>query len=975
MTIPAADDVDADDDFGDFTGIPSSVDQTVVPVGGATFGVFDAIQSIKDLPLPSLDATAIPAANDVDPDDDFGHFTGIPNSVDRIVVTDDDATFGAFDGIQPIEDQPLPSLDAMTIPTAYVDADDDFGDFTCTPSSVDPTVMPGAFDRMQPIEDQPLPSREAMEIPAIVTDDVVANDDFGEFTGVPSSADHGVDPACDATFGAFDGIQPIRDQPLPSLNAMASSALVADDGDFGDFTGIPRADDRMVISVDDSPCCAFDGIEPIENQSLPSLVAIVPPTVTGAVDGDGFGDFRGIPETNDITGTKHAPPAGDVDRSLPMQDSSSAPDVYVVGFSGLSHIAETVGGTPDAVDGISPVEDRPLPSHQTCTNPSLMSAASVDQLLPHLSSSTNPAVNENVGAFETLVSIEGNARAALDVQSGSLEAGNDQLVVCDPSHFNGSPAPLPSLAGMEPMPPSLSQEVSVDQASSAHSDPFSFFNTVDEGLSDRQLQPLSSYRFVTTLDQQAQDLPNDDFFGDFMAPTEVPWVPAVADSVVLPTSGQVSIGADAPNSLPEPAFAGHISAGLKLVEGPTLLEELSDGNAFSTLEKPLTQRNLFDDSAPLPGVVRSEAEPSDDDDDWGDFEHVQAPSVPADKFPDFIVEPGPPKDSMVGSMTTAEPLPVEFDAFTSFPPETGEQTAVASAAVDFEANFAAFDDVHSAPQSVKATQAEADFGEWDSFQDASPNVLVRPMSLDEIKIQLISITFPGSLARIDLAKQLKENIFSKSWTSGYRSNSQSSLKRAKRCLDVVSVLTTSCSNLVCSDWNRVLSAVRDEMSMGSFLLKEAKKLPKGSHKDVLKPLSIMVSGLSEFVRVARSIVATVGDVLCLDLQVPLSTHGLASDWQSLGMVQLSLEVEDAWTGIEAISKALKLCVSSRLETIETIRKKAIESENTSLCQLTLQPLSHEDSTVNEVIWEGKPFMACAANLWSHRVSDRVPNST
>jgi hypothetical protein len=137
-------------------------------------------------------------------------------------------------------------------------------------------------------------------------------------------------------------------------------------------------------------------------------------------------------------------------------------------------------------------------------------------------------------------------------------------------------------------------------------------------------------------------------------------------------------------------------------------------------------------------------------------------------------------------------------------------------------------------------------------------------------------------------------------------------------------------------------------------------------------LNTMISGLAECVRVVRSIMASVGDLLSLHPNVSITNETELTAWGSLDIVRNAIEVERLWQSTIDAAKALGISVTFNLETIQDIRKWTLDSEDCSICHLTLQPLVTVDSTKNEVIWEGKPFMACAANLWSNRISSKSP---
>jgi hypothetical protein len=193
---------------------------------------------------------------------------------------------------------------------------------------------------------------------------------------------------------------------------------------------------------------------------------------------------------------------------------------------------------------------------------------------------------------------------------------------------------------------------------------------------------------------------------------------------------------------------------------------------------------------------------------------------------------------------------------------------------------------------------------------------------------------------------------------------------------------------------RILTVARDELTMGSFLLQQAKKLVSGSSTSpktkqekqqqtlaIKTSLSTMVASLGECVRVVRSIVATVADIMCLDLgNKKNKVVILDKEFASLELIELSIQIEDLWKTMTLVSKReLKLSYrpTSILEECATIQKQAwtAAAANVELCQLTLQPLVHDKATSSSVTntkctvhFQDKAFMACAANLWVNRIS-------
>lgn len=180
----------------------------------------------------------------------------------------------------------------------------------------------------------------------------------------------------------------------------------------------------------------------------------------------------------------------------------------------------------------------------------------------------------------------------------------------------------------------------------------------------------------------------------------------------------------------------------------------------------------------------------------------------------------------------------------------------------------------------------------------------------------------------------------------------------------MTLLTSSHTKSICH-WERIINVVRDELATGTFLIEEARIL--SNEKAVLAALGTLVAGLGEYVRVVRSIVATLGDLLGVDVNVDPTRWS-----KEMTVLQSAMQVEELWTSAEHATKGLKLAVPP-LESVVEIRTKCLcYFFQDNLCQLTLQPLFTNGTTQSPVEWEGKVFMACAANLWSNRVSTTVP---
>mmetsp|Transcript_22873 Transcript_22873/g.49828 ORF Transcript_22873/g.49828 Transcript_22873/m.49828 type:complete len:147 (-) Transcript_22873:123-563(-) len=136
----------------------------------------------------------------------------------------------------------------------------------------------------------------------------------------------------------------------------------------------------------------------------------------------------------------------------------------------------------------------------------------------------------------------------------------------------------------------------------------------------------------------------------------------------------------------------------------------------------------------------------------------------------------------------------------------------------------------------------------------------------------------------------------------------------------------------------------------------------------------MVRGLAEYMRVARSIVASIGDVLLLDDSAALTVDTWASTWCSLSVLEKAVAVETRWTELQKqLTKTPLDALSISAPSVEEIRSEANANANGANrdggnCHLTLQPLleKYKSTTREEVSFQGKRFMACSANFLANR---------
>ena len=194
-----------------------------------------------------------------------------------------------------------------------------------------------------------------------------------------------------------------------------------------------------------------------------------------------------------------------------------------------------------------------------------------------------------------------------------------------------------------------------------------------------------------------------------------------------------------------------------------------------------------------------------------------------------------------------------------------------------------------------------------------------------------------------------------------------------------------------SHWSRLITAAKEEMMIGSILFGEILygTLTKSEIAELLNTgkLQTFVFGLSEYMRVIRSVIATIGDLQCVDLGIEFSREFMghqqqsqSGGWISMPIIENALELEDLYLQIRSRARecGIDSFASNPLGTVSEIRSQAFQSGYTPpLCYLTLQPLDEDNNTVSgetaqPVVWKDKRFLSCAANFWANRISTQVP---
>jgi len=383
--------------------------------------------------------------------------------------------------------------------------------------------------------------------------------------------------------------------------------------------------------------------------------------------------------------------------------------------------------------------------------------------------------------------------------------------------------------------------------------------------------------------------------------------------------------------------------------------------------------NLFDlDKAP-PNLQLEEAPtPSSDagndklDESWGDFD--EAPTI------------GP----LTPVVDTGEGDNNLFDLDKAAPNLQSEKAQIPSTDTGSDGNFVDREQFNIATSSeseqFKGTEEEgidkSNFANFGSI-DGDNKFLEEVKNRD--RIRSLALQLPACLLRksgvsgehVDLGEAYEVNI-------GIKSTMDKSRKRREeRCVEALESLTsTENSKLASTFWVQIFEVVSEELDNAKSLLDDAKALSPGEWNEVQAPFSVMLRGLAECMRVTRSIVSSIGDVLLLDESAMLTVDTWASTWCSLSVLEKALDCEKTWKNInKQLTKTPLAAVTAA--SIEEIRSHSNDlyycgdrgtRRASTFCHLTLQPLRDEDegTTKAGTSFQGKQFMCASANFLVHR---------
>ncbi len=953
-----------DDDFGDFE---DAAPTTTVEPEPTIMDAFGDIPAQPDAPLPSLgDFGASNTETQSHDDDDFGDFADAapatvvesePAPLVRSVSIDD-----AFGDFAAPEDAPLPSLEqfgatsttvAPPMPAEQEESDDDFGDFSGTappsdplPSENDQNDEFGGFAQAESTVEEP---PEAPAVPpaplSSISDDPLADMPTNDAplpslavlssSNQPSESQSPETEDSDDEFGGFessavsqsiDSTVPVSDSNLMDFGAPSTTDLSSDT--FGDFgvadAPLPSLPNTTASSTAEEPDLFGDFAPSGQNESTPAQTSAddgaedlldifgTQPTQNNAVDEDEFGDF-GAAEPQPETTTTGDEAFGAFGTADAINDAPAQQNVQedIFGDFGNAPVKPSADDDDDFGDfGSTPtqVADAATPSAQ----------------------------EDDFGDF-----------GSAPVVDPSVEDQDDF------GDFGSAEPPAPVETTIQPADDDFGDFGTAQVRETTDENDFGDFGSAEPAASSDEKDDFGDFGSVP--------MPQDDDFGDFGSAN--PATPV--------------------QTAEENDFGDFGSA--KIVPEPQVQDDFGD---FASVEPATSTGQNADDFGAFsssPTEEPAKDAPNSDEDLFGAFgsaevthEQPAASTESAQQFGEFEKEPAQVNDDEFGGFGSAE--------FSS-PPQVEQTTATSAVDAEDDSDFGDFT-VVDAPQATKS-ETEDDFGDFSGVQDSSPPV---PQSQQEDgddwgDFEAVSAPPPedamGELRnRIrSLALQLPDCVLRKAGVSGdhvdlgeafeimVETNSAANEKRAQRCIQVLESLTSSKnSKLASTVWMQIFDVVIEELELAKSLLAEASISFSSNWNEIKIPLATMVQGLAEYMRVARSIVASIGDMLLVDESAMLTVDTWASTWSSLSLLEKALSCETRWKEVDQLVKKTPIG-SVPTPTLQEIRSEASTLDSALvLCHLTLQPLHKKlkNTTKAEVSFQGKCFMACSANVLANR---------
>jgi len=303
-----------------------------------------------------------------------------------------------------------------------------------------------------------------------------------------------------------------------------------------------------------------------------------------------------------------------------------------------------------------------------------------------------------------------------------------------------------------------------------------------------------------------------------------------------------------------------------------------------------------------------------EDDDFGDFEAFTSTDIDQDSHNDDLLQADPSADN----------AKEEDDTFGQFEAPTAQNKEPATN--DEDHNFGSFEGSSDIPESTTPPENDLgadDFGNFSSFEEGGTQAAD-------------SNNEKGDLEEILQSKLGNEYV-----------------KLAK-------------------DWQCIITSTEKDLQQGNKIMEYiSSSLSSKDRLHIIKSRKLRdyLSSIGECVRLVRLITATIGDLLCINKVIEVHESTL-SQWNNNAIVANAIVIEYLW--IEIAAKAMENnIVLPKLQSIVEIRSRSstLDSRQVNhLCQLTLQvPVEEEGtSTQSSVMWNGKRYMACAANFCANR---------
>lgn len=986
----ADNDDDDDDEFGDFGAASAEID-TTDPHQTDPFGSDGASDDQQKIPVQYETAgSAAPSLSITDP----------------------------FDTM-PTNYAPLPSLDMMDAPSTIPvqsdglaktfeeinnagndDEDDDFGGFETAPNVPATNNVENASDPFVPSE----LGSESLDATFKTTNDV---DHFGsEIDPVssgssnPAVTDMGPMLSISDAFGDLE----VADAPLPALMRTGSFPQDSseDKNTLGNLTsnaptsildlyGVPPAE--TMVTTDGGDLLDFSGAEQ----------QVVSGEVQSQVETDEFGDF-GVAapieqdkceEEDDFGAFGGAQPINSKEQLVNDTLSTGVDDFGVFGSAGMvapsnqgvqqDDFGDFGGANVESTDG----NEFHVFGSADATNPPEKDAREEDDFGDFGGAAVNVNVEstggDDFGAFGTTYVKPISEKDTQEVDDfgdfGSAANNVESTAVDDFGIFGSADVQTPSMQGVDDMqtreeddfgdfgsaemtPPSVLLATNIENMTE---DDFGVFASADGTAPSKQSAPTEEEddfgglggTLVNSIQSTSPDITatsqkND--FGDFGSAR-------VTSSVVSESydNGQ-SVGA---NDFGDFGSA-EVTAPLKHDIQPEREDDFGDfgsaGFPTSPEQNPSSSRPE-DFGAPVEQRVDG-VHPPVAEEDFGDFGSAE------------FVSPGESDDKL-----TSDEDFEEFGDFTVVEAPENSPSESEAGFGDFSTfQDASYNDTSQPEQARQSSLANNDMknDDWGDFENVSaPSVESTSSVAEEIKIRdrirSLALQLPQSVLRksgvsgdhVDLGEAFEVNVGIKSSMTG------SNRRRAYRCIRVLESLTSKDnSKLASTFWVQIFDVVNEELEQAKILLTEAESFSSNEWSEIKAPLYVMIQGIAEYMRVTRSILASIGDLLLLDESAILTVDTWVSTWCSLSILEKALESETKWKDIQKQLTNTPMPVVT-LSTIQEIRSDATRSQVGSvdtLCHLTFQPLRKKDksTTKEEVSFQGKQFMACSANFLANR---------